>query len=139
MIDTLAARLRRYRMNCKQTLAEVSKQAGISKTYLWELEADHAGDKRPSADVLTRIAGALGITWEELIGGKARLQPRVQVSATIGLHQLKDALRQVMLDNEDFDVGLWGIYDAENFESFAGLIRREIAKREKAKEEGGPA
>ena len=73
---TLAARIRDRRQKAGLTLDQLAKKAGISKTYLWELENDEAGDKKPSADVLLKIAKALGTTLADLMG-----LPTVQVEA----------------------------------------------------------
>lgn len=64
---TLANRLRKLREEQKLSLDDVAAKAGISKTYLWELERDTAGTKKPSADVLLRIAKALSTTLAELL------------------------------------------------------------------------
>lgn len=131
---TLAARLRRHREDRKLSLDAVARAAGISKTYLWELEADHAGDKHPSLDVLGRVAAALHVGLGDLIGSSMRRPPEVPVRATIGLYELKSAMRAATIDNERFDVGWWSIADAEYLESAARLIRREIAEREAGRE-----
>lgn len=65
---TLAARIRDRRQKAGLTLDQLAKKAGISKTYLWELESDEAGEKKPSADVLLKIAKALGTTLADLMG-----------------------------------------------------------------------
>jgi transcriptional regulator with XRE-family HTH domain len=49
------------------SLEELAAKAEISKTYLWELEKDEAGAKKPSADVLLRIATALSTTIADLM------------------------------------------------------------------------
>lgn len=63
----LATRLRKLRSDRGLSLDEVAKKAGISKTYLWELERDTGETKKPSADVLLRIAEALSTTLAELL------------------------------------------------------------------------
>lgn len=68
MNDTsLADRLRKLRHELGLSLDEVAKKASISKTYLWELERDTSGAKKPSADVLLRIANALSTTLAGLL------------------------------------------------------------------------
>lgn len=64
---SLAARLRKLREDKDLSLEDVAKKAGISKTYLWELERDTSGAKKPSADVLIRIANALSTTLADLL------------------------------------------------------------------------
>jgi transcriptional regulator with XRE-family HTH domain len=65
--NNLASRLRKIRDDRGLSLDEVAAKAGISKTYLWELERDTDGVKKPSADVLLRIAKALSTTLAELL------------------------------------------------------------------------
>jgi transcriptional regulator with XRE-family HTH domain len=64
---TLAERLRACREEAGLSLDELATKAKISKTYLWELEKDVAGEKKPSADVLLRIAAALSVTIADLL------------------------------------------------------------------------
>src|SRR5688572_31784638 len=64
---SLAERLRRFRESKGLSLDELATQAKLSKTYLWELEKDTAGEKKPSADVLLRIASALSVTIADLL------------------------------------------------------------------------
>ncbi len=64
---SLALRLRNLRASKGLSLDEVASRAGISKTYLWELEKDTGGEKKPSADVLLRIATALSVTIADLL------------------------------------------------------------------------
>jgi transcriptional regulator with XRE-family HTH domain len=64
---SLAERLRKVREREGLSLDELATKADISKTYLWELEKDTAGDKKPSAAVLMQIAKALSTTIAELL------------------------------------------------------------------------
>lgn len=73
---SLAERLRSCREAAGLSLDELATKAKISKTYLWELEKDAAGAKKPSADVLLRIASALSVTIADLLA-----LPTVQVEA----------------------------------------------------------
>lgn len=57
------------------TLEQLAKKSSISKTYLWELENDEVGLKKPSADILLRIARELDTTIADLLG-----LPSVQVN-----------------------------------------------------------
>ncbi|MCC7180963.1 MAG: helix-turn-helix transcriptional regulator [Acidobacteria bacterium] len=83
---SLAARLRKLRESQGLSLDEVASRARISKTYLWELEKDTAGDKKPSADVLLRIATALSVTIADLLS-----LPTVQIQE--GVIELSASLR----------------------------------------------
>lgn len=71
---TLAERLRTLREEKQLSLEELATKASISKTYLWELEKDALGVKKPSADVLLRLAKALSTTIGDLLS-----QPVVRV------------------------------------------------------------
>lgn len=64
---TLSDKLRKFRDEKGMSLDEVARKAEISKTYLWELERDVDGSKKPSADVLLRIANTLGTTLAQLL------------------------------------------------------------------------
>ncbi len=64
---SLAERIRTLRTQAGLSLEELAIKARLSKTYLWELEKDEAGVKKPSADVLLRIAKELSTTIAELL------------------------------------------------------------------------
>jgi transcriptional regulator with XRE-family HTH domain len=89
---SLADRLRKLREDKEMSLDDVARQAKISKTYLWELERDAEGVKKPSADVLLRIANALSTTLADLLS-----LPTVQTEGGIielppGLTQLQERM-----------------------------------------------
>jgi transcriptional regulator with XRE-family HTH domain len=63
----LAEQLRRFREKEGLSLDELASKAQVSKTYLWELERDTAGEKKPSASVLLQIARALSVTIADLL------------------------------------------------------------------------
>jgi transcriptional regulator with XRE-family HTH domain len=90
----LAARLRKLREDKKMSLDEVARSAQISKTYLWELERDEAGAKKPSADVLLRIAEALSVSLADLLNlDPVRIDDR-EVDLPPGLRDLKERMRK---------------------------------------------
>lgn len=64
---SLAERIRKLREDKELSLDELAARAKISKTYLWELERDTDGTKKPSADVLLRIAKGLSTTLADLL------------------------------------------------------------------------
>jgi transcriptional regulator with XRE-family HTH domain len=72
--DRLGERIRRYRDDKGLKLSELAAVAEISKSYLWSLE-NAPSPPRPSADVLYRIAQALGVTMSELLGRRLLLDP----------------------------------------------------------------
>jgi len=74
---SLARRIREERERAGLTLDELATEAKISKTYLWELEHDDEGLKKPSADVLLRLAKALTVTIADLLS-----LPSVRVDET---------------------------------------------------------
>lgn len=65
---SLAKKIREERKKAGLTLDELAHKAGLSKTYLWELEQDEDGVKRPSAEVVLKIADALSLTIADLMG-----------------------------------------------------------------------
>lgn len=88
----LAARLRKLRADKGMSPDDVAKKAKISRTYLWELEKDEAGAKKPSADVLLRIAEALGVSLAELLSlNPVRIDDR-EVDLPPGLRDLKERM-----------------------------------------------
>lgn len=64
---SLAQRIRQGRKRAGLTLDQLAERAQVSKAYLWELENDTEGEKKPSADVLLRIATALSTTIADLL------------------------------------------------------------------------
>lgn len=68
--DGLGGRLKKLRSELGLNQAEVARQAGVSAPYLSELEGGHG--RRPSGEVLLRLADALGVTIAELLGRELR-------------------------------------------------------------------
>lgn len=58
--------LRRLRKDKGMTMEGLAQAAGISKSYVWELENRPA--QRPSAQVLHSLATVLGVTVQDLMG-----------------------------------------------------------------------
>jgi len=65
---SVAQNLRDARKRAGLTLKQLSEAAKVSKTYLSELENDEEGSKKPSADILLKVAEALSVTIADLIG-----------------------------------------------------------------------
>jgi transcriptional regulator with XRE-family HTH domain len=65
---SLAKKIHEERKKAGLTLDELADKAEVSKTYLWELEQDEDGVKRPSAEVVLKIADALSLTIADLMG-----------------------------------------------------------------------
>jgi len=62
----MGALIRSYRADRGMTQTALARAAEISKTYLSELEGGQG--TRPSADVLLRLADALGVSIADLLG-----------------------------------------------------------------------
>lgn len=64
---SLAERLKRARKDAGLTLDQLAEASGLSKTYLWELENDRDGLKKPSADTLMKLVTPLRVTIADLL------------------------------------------------------------------------
>lgn len=60
MASRLGEKIRALRNEHKLTLDQLSTLAGMSKSYLWELE--NRESQRPSAEKLTALADVLGVS-----------------------------------------------------------------------------
>jgi transcriptional regulator with XRE-family HTH domain len=65
MATRLGEKIRELRKGKKLTLEALAAQAGLSKSYLWELE--NRESQRPSAEKLMSLADALGVSQTYLI------------------------------------------------------------------------
>lgn len=83
--ETVGERIRRYRADKGITAAELAERAGVSKSYLSELETAAAQEARrgPSADVLYRIAKALGVAMSDLLGRPVITAPTTKRPASL--------------------------------------------------------
>lgn len=90
----LANRITELREQAGLSLDELAKKAKISKTYLWELEKDEAGTKKPSADVLLRIANALSTTIAVLLELPIVKVKETSVEIPAALQQLQERLKK---------------------------------------------
>jgi transcriptional regulator with XRE-family HTH domain len=69
----LGSRIRQRRADIGMSAAELARRADISKGYVSEIESDDPSrTSRPSAEVLFRIATALGTTVADLLGKEVR-------------------------------------------------------------------
>jgi transcriptional regulator with XRE-family HTH domain len=66
MAKEFGERLRRLRIAKGIGPVALSKAAGVARTALHRIEGGHT--KNPTAPVLKRLAGALGVTTDELLG-----------------------------------------------------------------------
>lgn len=65
MATRLGEKLRELRKERQLTLEKLAELAGISKSYLWELE--NRESQRPSAEKLTALADVLGVATSYFI------------------------------------------------------------------------
>jgi transcriptional regulator with XRE-family HTH domain len=65
--ETIRDRIKSLRKKEKLTLDQLAEQAGLSKSYLWELENKDL--PRPSGEKLAGVAKALNVTVDYLLGG----------------------------------------------------------------------
>lgn len=66
MSETFGVRIKALRTEHGMSLDDLAKMAACSKSYLWELENNDP--PRPSAEKLSAIALALGVTVDYLYG-----------------------------------------------------------------------
>lgn len=62
--STVGRRIREYREEQGIGLADLARRAGISRSYLYQIES---GDSSPTAGVLRSIATKLGVTVSHLV------------------------------------------------------------------------
>jgi transcriptional regulator with XRE-family HTH domain len=100
---SLAKRIREERERAGLTLDQLAEKAELSKTYLWELEKDTKGTKKPSADVLLRIAQALSITIADLLALPAVRVADTNVNLSPSLIEFRDWMKKIKepLSDED--------------------------------------
>ncbi len=91
-IAPLASNLRKFRDAKGLSLDEVAKSADISKAYLWELERDKDGTKKPSAAVLMAIAKALSRSLAELLALPTVQSPSGPVELPASLEEFRKRL-----------------------------------------------
>jgi transcriptional regulator with XRE-family HTH domain len=104
---SLSKRLRQERKRAGLNLDQLADRAGISKTYLWELEHDEEGAKKPSAAVLLRLAEALSLTIADLMG-----LPSIRVDGSninvpqslMEFQEMKTQMGQVVSDQDVHDL-----------------------------------
>jgi Predicted transcriptional regulators len=101
---SLAENIREERNKAGLTLDELAEKAGLSKTYLWELEQDEEGVKRPSADIVLKIANALSRTIADLMGLPTVKVRKETVSIPNSLIQFRD--QQLVMGNKLSDKDL---------------------------------
>jgi transcriptional regulator with XRE-family HTH domain len=66
MSEKIGTKIRALRLSKKLTLDQLAERAGLSKSYLWELE--NKDPPRPSAEKLGGLAKALEVTVDYFVG-----------------------------------------------------------------------
>ena len=69
MADTLGKKLKYHRNQKGYSLDKLAEITKSSKSYLWELE--NRDTRKPSAEKLTKIAQAIGVTTDYLLDNRA--------------------------------------------------------------------
>lgn len=100
MATSMGAKLKELRKQRGYTLDKVAELAGLSKSYLWELE--NRDSSRPSAEKLIALADVLGVSVSYLIEEDMR-EPEEQQQDEVffrGYQKLdpeaKEQLRKIM-------------------------------------------
>ena len=96
---SLAAKLKELRKKRKLSQAALAKEADISKAYLWQLENEE--DKQPSAEILYRLATALGVTIADLLDKPVRIASLDSVDIPETLKELMDKRGEELDIQED--------------------------------------
>ena len=73
--------IRKYREMRGRSLPDLAAVAGVSKAFLWEIEAGKS--KRPGAEVLLRIAEALDVGINDLLGRPAQVSGHPPVEPVV--------------------------------------------------------
>jgi transcriptional regulator with XRE-family HTH domain len=101
---SLAERLRMIREANDLSLDQLASRAGMSKTYLWELERDTAGEKKPSADVLLRIASALSTTIADLLELPTVQLDEESIELSPSLQEFRDRMDRIATPLSEYDL-----------------------------------
>lgn len=84
-MDTVGERLRYVRTQQSLTLEKLAGLAGVSKSFLWEVEHNNSGI---SGAKLVQVANALGASLEFLLRGDPELKdyqpPTVEIPSELG-------------------------------------------------------
>src|SRR5512140_2242585 len=98
-VRALGEYIREQRESAEVSLRQLAKSAGVSNPYLSQVER---GLKKPSAEILGQIAGALRISAETLYVRAGLLEARDgDVAVTEAIHAdvtLSERQRQVLLE-----------------------------------------
>ena len=101
---SLAQRLHAARKQVGLTLEQLAAAADVSKTYLWELEHDLEGVKKPSADVLLKLVDPLKTSIADLLNEPVVTVNKAKVAVSRSLIEFRDWMEQIgePLNPEEF-------------------------------------
>jgi transcriptional regulator with XRE-family HTH domain len=98
-LSSLGSYIREQRESAEVSLRQLAKTAGVSNPYLSQVER---GLKKPSAEILGQIAGALRISAESLYVRAGLLEPRPGSEAVhdaiVADESLSERQRQALLE-----------------------------------------
>ncbi len=97
----LSQKIRQLREEKEWSLNKLAEMAGVSKAYLSQLENNVS--KQPSAEVLLKIASALGTTIADLLDKPVRVHAKDFGEMPDGLRELIDKQGEI-LDIREEDV-----------------------------------
>ena len=100
--------VKKYRELRDYTLPDLAARAGVSKAFLWEIETGNS--KRPGAELLYKIAEALGVTIAHLMGkgatgddAREMIEPEINDGLRAFINERK-RLGQALEPDEDITV-----------------------------------
>jgi transcriptional regulator with XRE-family HTH domain len=100
---SLAKRLKGFREQAGLSLDQLADLAKMSKGYIWELEQDEEGRKKPSAEILMRLANALSVTLADLLALPTVRVKKANLALNRALREFKErmeTLRTPLEENE---------------------------------------
>ena len=114
---SLGEYIREQREAAEVSLRQLAKSSGVSNPYLSQVER---GLKKPSAEILGQIAGALRISAETLYVRAGLLEPRAGSAAVTDAIAADDTIserqRQVLLE-------IYAAFQSENLATAAAATR----------------
>ena len=88
--ESVGSRIKKYREEKGLNASELAEAAGISKSYLSELESKAGSAKVPTGEKLYDIARALGVTMSDLLGRKVITTPDQDAPIPASLAEFAD-------------------------------------------------
>jgi transcriptional regulator with XRE-family HTH domain len=98
-VETLGQRIRRFRADAGLTPSELAERASVSKSYISSLESDTEPERKPSAEILYKLARSLGVAMSDLLGKTPLLAPRNERTP-----ELLDFAAEYRLPEADIDM-----------------------------------